>query len=324
MTRTHAATFDHLYDDLFTHVRGLTRGAPGVALGPTSHHQAAWYGNRHPRHPQREAQQLAIAAHHGYATRPVWDLVSPFAADFNVDGIHWPAPAHAAVGAAVADLLLPQLAGDAPLPASPGSRRLAGPEHGRTTRAGRATCPLTSPCRPALIAGPPSMEVVAMTPSTSPPGGQRPSSTSSVLATPAAEAVVARREALHAAADALGRELAALEAQVGVDTKRLGAALQAMWVALRDHSEGAEASDGALTEIIATAPWLSGRAAHQRDEHHRLLADASGLVDRLAAGEDPRAVMDDARRLLHGVDGHRHRATTLLQDAYMADIPAGD
>ncbi len=120
MTRTHAATFDHLYDDLFTHVRGLTRGAPGVALGPTSHHQAAWYGNRHPRHPQREAQQLAIAAHHGYATRPVWDLVSPFAADFNVDGIHWPAPAHAAVGAAVADLLLPQLAGDAPLPGIPG------------------------------------------------------------------------------------------------------------------------------------------------------------------------------------------------------------
>ena len=120
MTRTHAGTFDHLYDDLFTHVRGLTRGAPGVALGPTSHHHATWYGDRHPRHPRREAQQLAIAARHGYATRPVWDLVSPFAEDFNVDGIHWPAPAHAAVGAAVADLLLPQLTGDAPLPGIPG------------------------------------------------------------------------------------------------------------------------------------------------------------------------------------------------------------
>lgn len=120
MTRTHAGTFDRLYGDLFTHVRGLTCGAPGAALGPTSHHHAAWYGDRHPRHGRREAEQLAIAAGHGYATRPVWDLVAPHAADFNDDGIHWPAPAHAAVGAAVADLLLPQLRGQAPLPGIPG------------------------------------------------------------------------------------------------------------------------------------------------------------------------------------------------------------
>ena len=120
MTRTHAGTFDHLYDDLFTHVRGLTRGAPGAALGPTSHHRASWYGDRHPRHGQREAQQLAIAAGHGYATRPVWDLVSPHVDGFNPDGIHWPPPAHAAVGRAVVDLLLPQLTGERPLPGIPG------------------------------------------------------------------------------------------------------------------------------------------------------------------------------------------------------------
>lgn len=120
MTRTHAATFDRLYDDLFTHVRGLTRGAPGVALGPTSHHHADWYGDRHPRHRRREAEQLAIAEGHGYATRPVWDLVAPHADEFNVDGIHWPPPAHAAVGAAVADALLPQLRGELALPGIPG------------------------------------------------------------------------------------------------------------------------------------------------------------------------------------------------------------
>lgn len=120
MTRTHRATFDHLYDDLFTHVRGLTRGAPGVALGPTSHHGAAWYGARHPRHAEREAAQLAIADRHGYATRPVWDLVRPHVADLNPDGIHWPARAHASVGQAVAELLLPQLTGQVPLPGIPG------------------------------------------------------------------------------------------------------------------------------------------------------------------------------------------------------------
>lgn len=120
MTRTHAATFDRLYDDLFTHVRGLTRGAPGVALGPTSHHRADWYGDQHPRHGEREAQQLAIAAAHGFATRAVWDLVSPHADDFNDDGIHWPPPAHEAVGIATAEHLLPQLQGEVPLPGIPG------------------------------------------------------------------------------------------------------------------------------------------------------------------------------------------------------------
>lgn len=120
MTRTHPATFDSLYDDLFTHVRGLTRGAPGAALGPTSHHHAAWYGARHPQHARREAAQLAIADRHGYATRPVWDLVRPHVADLNPDGIHWPGLAHAAVGEAVAGLLLPQLTGQVPLPGIPG------------------------------------------------------------------------------------------------------------------------------------------------------------------------------------------------------------
>jgi hypothetical protein len=134
LTRTHAPTFDALYDDLFVHVRGLTRGAPGVALGPTSHHHAAWYGRHHPRHPEREARQLALAAAHGYATRPVWDLVSPHARDFNDDGIHWPAPAHAAVGAAVADLLRPQLIGETPLPGIPGA---GGVRHDTTLPTGR-------------------------------------------------------------------------------------------------------------------------------------------------------------------------------------------
>jgi diglucosylglycerate octanoyltransferase len=120
MTRTHPGMFDRLYDDLFVHVRGLTLGAPGVALGPTSHHRSPFYARRAPRHRQREADQLAIASRHQYATQSVWDLVSPFGDDFNVDCIHWPPPAHAAVGRAVADLLLEQFTGRAPLPGIPG------------------------------------------------------------------------------------------------------------------------------------------------------------------------------------------------------------
>jgi hypothetical protein len=120
LTRTHAGDFDRLYDDLFTHVRGLTRGAPGVALGPTSH-RSAYYAWRHPRHRQREAEQLRIAARHGYAPIPVWDHVLPHVDRLNVDGIHWPPEVHASVGAAVGAALLDQIRGDAPIPGIPGA-----------------------------------------------------------------------------------------------------------------------------------------------------------------------------------------------------------
>ena len=116
--RTHESTFDRLYDDLFVHVRGLSGGAPGVALGPTSSH-SAYYGWRRGPHVHREGEQLAIAASHGYATRTVWDLVLPHRDALNVDGIHWPHEVHRAVGEEVADLLLPQLTGQQPVPGFP-------------------------------------------------------------------------------------------------------------------------------------------------------------------------------------------------------------
>jgi hypothetical protein len=39
----------------------------------------------------------------------VWGLVEPFADRLNADGVHWPSPAHAAVGGAVAAAVAGQL-----------------------------------------------------------------------------------------------------------------------------------------------------------------------------------------------------------------------
>jgi diglucosylglycerate octanoyltransferase len=112
--RTPPAEFERLFVQLLDHVRGLTWGkAAGAVVGPISH-RARYYGHLHPGFTAAEAQHLTVAARHGFAPVPAWEHVEPHAGDLNPDGIHWPAPAHLAVGHAVAAALLPQLRGDAP------------------------------------------------------------------------------------------------------------------------------------------------------------------------------------------------------------------
>lgn len=113
-TRTPLSEFDRLFAELLDHVRGLTWGrVAGVAVGPTSH-RSGYYGLRHPQHAQREAHQLDVAGRHGFRGVASWPLVAPHTAQLNVDGIHWPAAAHEAIGRAVASALLPALTGAAP------------------------------------------------------------------------------------------------------------------------------------------------------------------------------------------------------------------
>lgn len=122
-TRTPAAEFARRYARLLDHVRGLTWGrVAGAALGPTSH-RARYYGHVHPTHAAREALQLDQASRHGFAPVAAWPLVAPHAEQLNVDGIHWPAAAHEAVGAALAASLVPTLRGRAPLVGLPAASR---------------------------------------------------------------------------------------------------------------------------------------------------------------------------------------------------------
>jgi hypothetical protein len=73
-----------------------------VALGPTSH-RARHHGGVHPRREESERRQLELAHERGLATVPLWAHVAPHVDALNPDGVHWPAPAHAAIGGAVAD-----------------------------------------------------------------------------------------------------------------------------------------------------------------------------------------------------------------------------
>lgn len=118
-TRTPPAVFDRTHADLLAHVRAVAHGAAGVALGPSSH-RSAYYGDGHVRFEERAAAQLRQAAAQGLAPVPAWPLVLPHSDRLNVDGIHWPRDAHAAVGRAVADALAPQLLGEADRPPRPG------------------------------------------------------------------------------------------------------------------------------------------------------------------------------------------------------------
>lgn len=119
--RTPVGEFERLLRLLLEQVRGLTQGrAAGVVLGPTSH-ASAYYGHRHPGLDVAERRQLHLAREHGFLAVPVWPHVRPAVHRLNVDGIHWPADVHAAVGVALAAALLRQLRGDTPTIGMPGT-----------------------------------------------------------------------------------------------------------------------------------------------------------------------------------------------------------
>jgi hypothetical protein len=136
-----------------------------------------------------------------------------------------------------------------------------------------------------------------------------------------ADAYRARREALHAAVTDLDRFLDGVDVP---EPEQVQAALRDFLAAVQEHVTEADAPNGLLASIIATAPWLGNRARQLRDEHDRLLADATSLALRAQDGTVDAALLDDMRDLSARVSEHRHRGTGLVLDAYMLDIPAGD
>lgn len=118
ISHTPRAEFRRLYDGLLHQVRSLSQGVPAVAIGPTSH-TSSYYGTAHPQHAEGEGIQRDLATAHGIAFVRSWELVAPHADLINPDGIHWPAPAHRAVGEAVAARLIAQIRGEEPAPGIP-------------------------------------------------------------------------------------------------------------------------------------------------------------------------------------------------------------
>ncbi|MCA1831611.1 MAG: SGNH/GDSL hydrolase family protein [Actinomycetota bacterium] len=117
-TRTPEAEFARMFDAVLFHVRSLTQGAAGVALGPASH-RSEYYAHIHPHREARERLQVAIAGKHRFPIVASWPLVEPFVDQLNRDGMHWGAKAHRVVGEALAHELVKQLRGEAPKPAAP-------------------------------------------------------------------------------------------------------------------------------------------------------------------------------------------------------------
>ncbi|MBW3562942.1 MAG: SGNH/GDSL hydrolase family protein [Actinobacteria bacterium] len=110
--------FARLYDAILGQVRGLTHGAPTVALGPAGH-DADRYGRRNPHLRSGEAVQERIAARHGVAFAPIREFVAAHVGSLNPDGIHWPPAVHAAVGGVAGTALAEQLTGERPSPPDP-------------------------------------------------------------------------------------------------------------------------------------------------------------------------------------------------------------
>lgn len=140
----------------------------------------------------------------------------------------------------------------------------------------------------------------------------------------AADAYRARREALHATVSDLDAALDALETQDLPDVERFRAVLTQVLETLHEHIQQADAPDGLLAEIIETAPWFAPRAETLRSEHDELLVMTRELIERAGAGGEFGTLLADARTLSARIADHRHTGTSLLMDAYMLDVPAGD
>lgn len=117
---TPRSEFARLYHGILLQVRALSGGAAGVALGPAGH-ASDHYARLNPHRARGERLQRGIAARHGFPLVASWPLVEPHLGRLNRDGIHWPVDVHAAVGAALADVLAEQLTGRAERPQLPGA-----------------------------------------------------------------------------------------------------------------------------------------------------------------------------------------------------------
>ncbi len=137
-------------------------------------------------------------------------------------------------------------------------------------------------------------------------------------------AYVARREALRAALIDLDGHLDQLSAEARPDGERFRGAVQRFVAAVHHHVEEAEAPGGLLAQIVDTAAWYGSRVERLRSEHDELVADADDLLDRSRSADDVRPLLADARQLSQRVAEHRQRGTTLLVDATMLDLAAGD
>lgn len=139
-----------------------------------------------------------------------------------------------------------------------------------------------------------------------------------------AEAALARREALQAAVSDLEGHLHDLEVQDVPDPDRFRRAVEQLLATLHRHVEEADAPDGLLAQVIDEASWFASRVEGLRGEHVDLLERTTSLLERARAADDVRPLLADARQLSARVAEHRRRGTTLLVDATMLDLSAGD
>lgn len=144
------------------------------------------------------------------------------------------------------------------------------------------------------------------------------------LPSDAADAYRARREALHRAVMDLDHELAEIGARAHPDARRFHAAVAQLLERVREHIDEAEEPGSLLDQIVDAAPWLAPRTQQLRDEHASLLGRSTELVERARVADDVTPLLAQARELSKQVADHRHRGTTLLLDAYLLDVPAGD
>ncbi len=128
-----------------------------------------------------------------------------------------------------------------------------------------------------------------------------------------------RRERLHQACIDLQNALDRDE-----PTDRLDAAIRQAQATIVAHVHESEADDGLLAQVIEEEPAFGSRVEAMQREHQVMIEQADALVEGAAGTLPPDELRDACGSLITLLDGHRHRATELLLDAFDLDLSAGD
>ncbi|MGI9604056.1 MAG: hypothetical protein ACR2QE_19390 [Acidimicrobiales bacterium] len=139
------------------------------------------------------------------------------------------------------------------------------------------------------------------------------------------DALRGARKRRYAMLEAIGEVEVALSSPVGEPTwhSQLEVRLLGLRLALEQHVDEVEGTDGLLAELLAESPRLANQIRRIEAEHPALATQVDGSIELVAAELEPGVVRASVMETLAAMSRHRQQGADLVYEAYKVDIGGG-